>query len=154
MPRADTPGRIQLKRHEHRCRTQTHSCCAHLVPLLYEVAGDRDLPEAARDADGRMAWRLWARHRLHEPETPVDRASDEQIVALLRACRLARDRLIVLLMARAGLRRGEVCGLRCSDVHLVTDSRALGCEVARAHLHVVRREGISLDEGHHDTGHP
>src|SRR6266567_7533021 len=38
-----------------------------LVPLLYEVAGDRDLPAAARDADGRMAWRLRARHRLHEP---------------------------------------------------------------------------------------
>ena len=43
-------------------------------------------------------------------------------------------------MARAGLRRGEVCGLRRSDVHLLTDSRALGCEVARAHLHVLRRE--------------
>ena len=112
-----------------------------LVPLLYEVAGDRDLPAAARDADGRMAWRLRARHRLHEPERPVDRASDEQIVALLKACRSARDRLIVLLMARAGLRRGELCGLRRSDVHLLADSRPLGCGVARAHLHVVRREG-------------
>ena len=39
-----------------------------------------------------------------------------------------------------GLRRGEVCGLRRSDVHLLVDSRRLGCEVARAHLHVVRRE--------------
>ena len=87
-----------------------------------------------------MAWRMRARHRLREPETTVDRASDEQIVALLRACRSARDRLIVLLMARAGLRRGEVCGLRRSDVHLLVDSRRLGCEVARAHLHVVRRE--------------
>ena len=112
-----------------------------LLPLLYEVADDRDLPAAARDADGRMAWRLRARHRLHEPERPVDRASDEQIVALLRACRSARDRLIVLLMARAGLRRGELCGLRRSDVHLLADSRPLGCEVARAHLHVIRREG-------------
>jgi integrase/recombinase XerD len=111
-----------------------------LLPLLYEVADDRDLPAAARDAEGRMAWRLRARHRLHEPERPVDRASDEQIVALLRACRSARDRLIVLLMARAGLRRGELCGLRRSDVHLLADSRPLGCEVARAHLHVVRRE--------------
>ncbi len=45
----------------------------HLVPLLYEVASDRDLPEQARDEDGRMEWRLRARHRLHEPETPVDR---------------------------------------------------------------------------------
>jgi len=113
----------------------------HLVALLYEVADDRDLPAAARDTDGRMAWRLRARHRLHEAETPVDRASDEQIVALMRGCRSARDRLIVLLMARAGLRRGELCGLRRSDVHLLADSRPLGCEAARAHLHVIRREG-------------
>ena len=111
-----------------------------LVALLYEVADDRDLPEAARGEDGRMGWRMRARHRLHEPEMAVDRASDEQIVALLRACLSARDRLIVLLMARAGLRRGELCGLRRSDVHLLADSRPLGCEIARAHLHVVRRD--------------
>ncbi|WP_239656549.1 tyrosine-type recombinase/integrase [Mycobacterium riyadhense] len=113
---------------------------AGLVSMLYEVAGDRDLPAEARDEDGRMAWRMRARHRLQEPQTTVGRASDEQIVVLLRACRSARDRLIVLLMARAGLRRGEVCGLRRSDVHLLVDSRRLGCDVARAHLHVVRRE--------------
>ena len=85
--------------------------------------------EQARDDEGRMGWRMRARHRLHEPETPVDRASDAEIVALLTACRSARDRLIVLLMARAGLRRGEVCGLRRSDVHLLVDSRPLGCEL-------------------------
>jgi integrase/recombinase XerD len=113
---------------------------AGLVPLLYEVADDRDLPAQARGEGGRMAWRMRARHRLREPESPVDRASEEQIVALLRACRSARDRLIVLVMARAGLRRGELCGLRRSDVHLLVDSRRLGCEVVRSHLHVVRRE--------------
>jgi len=107
---------------------------------LYELADDRDLPGAARGEDERMGWRMRARHRLHESERPVERASDADIVALLRACRSARDRLIVLLMARAGLRRGELCGLRRSDVHLLADSRALGCQVVRAHLHVLRRE--------------
>jgi integrase/recombinase XerD len=111
-----------------------------LVALLYEVADDRDLPGAARGEDGQMGWRMRARHRVHEPQVPVDRASDEQVVALLRACLSARDRLIVLLMARAGLRRGELCGLRRSDVHLLADSRPLGCAIARAHLHVVRRD--------------
>lgn len=111
-----------------------------LLPLLYEVADERDLPEQARGEDGRMAWRLRARHRLHEPQEPVDRASDADIVALLHACRSARDRLLVLLLARAGLRRGEVCGLRRSDVHLLLDSRMLGCDVERAHVHVVRRD--------------
>src|SRR6478609_495788 len=91
----------------------------HLVSLLYEVADDRDMPEAARSGDGRMSWRMRARHRLPEPERPVDRAGDGDIVALLGACRSARDRLIVLLMARAGLRRGELCGLRRSDVHFL-----------------------------------
>ena len=112
----------------------------HLVSLLYEVADDRDLPDTARGSDGRMAWRLRARHRLHEPDEPVGRAADADIVAVLGGCRSARDRLIVLLMARAGLRRGEVLGLRRSDVHLLLDSRPLGCAVVRAHVHVVRRD--------------
>lgn len=88
----------------------------------------------------RMTWRMRARHRVRELERAVDRASDEEIVALLGGCRSARDRLVVLLMARAGLRRGELCGLRRSDVHLLLGSRPLGCEVERAHLHVVRRD--------------
>jgi integrase/recombinase XerD len=112
----------------------------HLVPLLYEIAGDRDLPAAARGEGAGMSWRMRARHRLHEPDRPVERAADADIVAVLGACRSARDRLIVLLMARAGLRRGEVLGLRRSDVHLLASSRVLGCEVPRAHVHVIRRE--------------
>jgi integrase len=116
---------------------------AELLAVVYEMADDRDLPEAARGEDARMGWRMRARHRVHEPHREVDRASDEEIVALLRGCRSARDRLIVLLLARAGLRRGEVCGLRRSDVHLLLDSRPLGCGVERAHLHVVRRDNVN-----------
>ncbi|MEV7971394.1 tyrosine-type recombinase/integrase [Sphaerisporangium sp. NPDC088356] len=111
-----------------------------LLPLLYELADERDLPVQARGEGSRMGWRMRARHRLSEPEARVDRATDEEIVALLGGCRSARDRLIVLLMGRAGLRRGELCGLRRQDVHLLLDSRPLGCDVARAHLHVVRRD--------------
>jgi site-specific recombinase XerD len=113
---------------------------AGLVPMLYEVADEAELPEEARREDGRIPWRLRARHRLHEPDPSVNRASDDDIVAVLRACRSARDRLIVLLMARAGLRRSEVCGLRRSDVHPVADSRALRCGVEGPHLHVARRD--------------
>jgi hypothetical protein len=54
-----------------------------LLPLLYELADDADLPEAARREDGRIVWRLRARHRLHEPDASVNRAADEDIVALL-----------------------------------------------------------------------
>jgi integrase/recombinase XerD len=118
----------------------TGQASGDLVPLLYEVADDRDLPVEARAGDGRMSWRMRARHRACEVEAPVSRAADGDIAAVLAACRSARDRLIVLLLARAGLRRGEAAGLRRCDVHLLADSRLLGCGVPRAHLHVVRRQ--------------
>src|SRR3989442_1366036 len=82
-----------------------------LVPGGYDRAEDGDLPTQVWGEDVGMSWRLRARHRVRVPETRVDRASDAEIVALLRACRNARDRLIVLLLARAGLRRGEAAGL-------------------------------------------
>lgn len=114
-----------------------------LLPLIYELADDRDLPVQARGEDRAMAWRMRARHRLREPDAGVDRASDAEIVALIGACLSARDRLVVLLMARAGLRRGELCGLRRSDAHMLADSRLLGCPVPRALLHVLRRDNIN-----------
>lgn len=114
-----------------------------LLPVVYELADDRDLPAPVRGEDSGMGWRLRARHRVRVAESRVDRAADAEIVAVLRACRNARDRLVVLLLARAGLRRGEAAGLRRSDVHLLLDSRALGCDVPRAHLHVVRRDNVN-----------
>ncbi|MGP4021262.1 tyrosine-type recombinase/integrase [Saccharopolyspora sp. 5N708] len=113
---------------------------AAVLGQLYEIADARDLPIAARGEDTKLAVRLGVQHRLHEPETQVDRATDEEIVALFKACRNARDRLVVLLLSRVGLRRGQAAGLLRRDCHLLMDSRALGCREGGAHLHVVRRQ--------------
>jgi len=110
---------------------------------LYELADSRDLPAEARGEDGAWRLRMKARHRVPTVRQRPGRASDEDVLALLRACRSARDRLLVLLLARAGLRRGEVVGLRREDIHFRVDSSALGCSFPGSHLHVVRRQNTN-----------
>lgn len=110
-----------------------------VMEQIYEIGDTTELPAAAQGEDSRLRYRLRARHRLHEPAPGVDRASDEEIIALLRVCRSARDRLIVLLLTRAGLRRGETAGIRREDLHLLPDNRRHDCPIEGAHLHVVRR---------------
>ncbi|MEU3994151.1 tyrosine-type recombinase/integrase [Streptomyces platensis] len=110
---------------------------------IYELADSRDLPAEAQGEDGGLFYRLRPVHRLREPETEVDRAADAELVSMFGACRNARDRLIVLLLGRVGLRRGQAAGLRRSDVHLLPDSRSLGCDYPGAHLHVRRRENAN-----------
>lgn len=107
---------------------------------IYELADSRDLPLEAQGEDSGLSYRLRAVHRVQEPEAEVDRATDEQLVAMFLECRNARDRLIVLLLGRVGLRRGQTAGLHRSDCHLLPDSRALGCDYEGAHLHVRRRD--------------
>ncbi|MGH3222189.1 MAG: tyrosine-type recombinase/integrase [Streptosporangiaceae bacterium] len=114
-----------------------------VVSQLFEVADTRSLPLAAQGESTALRYRMRARHQVKEPDSPVNRASDEEIVALLGACLSARDRLIVLLLSRAGLRRGEAAGLRRSDLHLLPDNRVFGCGTGGAHLHVVRRENAN-----------
>ncbi len=114
-----------------------------VVSQLFEVADIRDLPVAARGESGMLRHRARARHQLKEPDTAMDRASDQEIIALFAACRSSRDRLIVLLLSRAGLRRSEAAGLRRSDLHLLPDNRAMGCDVDGAHIHVIRRDNIN-----------
>ncbi|MCX5317981.1 tyrosine-type recombinase/integrase [Streptomyces sp. NBC_00154] len=111
-----------------------------VLEQLYEIGDDLDLPEVARAESGGMRYRMRARHRVQEPETNIDRASDEEVVAMFLACRSARDRLTLLLLTRVGLRPGQVAGLHRSDPHLMMDSRALGCSVEGAHVHVTRRQ--------------
>ncbi|MFD7938995.1 tyrosine-type recombinase/integrase [Streptomyces sp. NPDC059755] len=107
---------------------------------IYELADSRDLPAEAQGEDGGLFYRLRPVHSLREPETRVDRAADTELVAMFGACHSARDRLVVLLVSRVGLRRGQAAGLRRSDMHLLPDSRALGCDYQGAHVHVRRRE--------------
>ena len=114
-----------------------------VIPQLYEVAEARDLPLAAQGEGLALRYRMRARHQLREPDTAVDRASDAEIVGLLKACLSARDRLIVLLLSRAGLRRSECAGLRRSDLHLLPDNQVLGCGIEGAHIHVIRRDNIN-----------
>jgi integrase/recombinase XerD len=114
-----------------------------VISQLFEVAGTRDLPVAALGENMVLRYRARARHQLKEPDTAVDRASDAEIVALLGVCRSERDRLIVLLLSRAGLRRGEAAGLRRSDLHLLPGNQVLGCATEGAHLHVIRRENVN-----------
>jgi site-specific recombinase XerD len=63
----------------------------------------------------------------------------EQFGAVLAHCRRCRERLVVVLLHDTGLRIGEALGLRREDMHLLPDSRTLGCAVVGAHLHVRHR---------------
>ena len=45
----------------------------------------------------------------------------------------------MILLLETGLRIGEALGLRGCDMHLLPDSRSLGCAVAGAHVHVRHR---------------
>lgn len=116
---------------------------ASVVAQIYEVADQRDLPPEAAGSDSGMHYRIRARHRVKEPKANVDRASDEEAVALLRACRSARDLFLILVMARVGLRRSQAVGLHREDLHFMVDSTALGCDFPGSHLHVVRRRNVN-----------
>jgi site-specific recombinase XerD len=109
------------------------------LDALFDVVED-DLPADVRGERVGVRLRRRPRHRLAEPERIVDAAGGEEVLGLLRACRNARDRFIVLALWRLGLRRGELTGLRLEDVHFVPDAARLGCGVRGEHLHVRRRE--------------
>lgn len=110
------------------------------LDALFDLVEDYDLPAEVGGERASVRLRSRPRHRLAEPERVVDAASDEEVLALLRACRNARDRFIVLALWRLGLRRGELTGVRLEDVHFVPDAARLGCGVRGEHLHVRRRD--------------
>ncbi len=90
-----------------------------------------------------LSWHARPRHQLRTAKRgrPATVAV-EQFVGLMAACRTWRDRSILALLARAGLRRGEAVTLRLSDVHLAESSREVGCAEPGPHVHVRRREDL------------
>jgi len=110
-----------------------------VLDALFDLVEDYDLSAEVRGDRAGLRLRSRPRHKLSEPARVVDAASDEEVLALLRACRNARDRFIVLALWRIGNRRGELTGIRMEDVHFVPDATRLGCRVRGEHLHVHRR---------------
>ncbi len=81
-----------------------------------------------------------ARALRARPETRFPEAlTPEQTRVVLSSCSRLRDLFVVVLLLRTALRIGEALGLRREDMHLLPDSRSLGCAVAGAHVHVRRR---------------
>lgn len=80
------------------------------------------------------------RVRRRRVESAPVTLSRVEVVALVDACANVRDRFVIEALYATGLRVAELCGLRLSDLHLVPSATHLGCKVAGAHLHVVRRE--------------
>lgn len=81
-----------------------------------------------------------AREIKARAETPFPEAiTPEQAKAVLACCRRPRETFMVRLMHDMGLRIGEVLGLRREDMHLLSDSRSLGCAVIGPHVHVRHR---------------
>ena len=113
-----------------------------VLNVLFDVVEDYQLPRDIRGGP-QLHMRTKPRHRLSEPERVVDAATDEEVLALLRACRNARDRFIVLALWRIGNRRGELTGARLEDVHFVPDASRLGCRYQGEHLHVRRRDNVN-----------
>lgn len=73
-------------------------------------------------------------------ETPFPEAlTFEQVATVVSFCRRPREVFLVRLLHDGGLRIGEALGLRRADMHLLPDSRSLGCAVLGAHVHVRHR---------------
>jgi integrase/recombinase XerD len=78
--------------------------------------------------------------RRRRVERPLATLTAGQVGLVVDACVNVRDRFVVEALYATGVRVSELCGLRLADLHLLPSAAHLGCQVAGAHLHVVRRE--------------
>jgi site-specific recombinase XerD len=112
-----------------------------VLAALYEIADDRHLPAELRPEGGGLRYRARPRHRLRvQRSARPNAATQQEWEALLEAARSWRDRFLLVLLRFGALRIGEALGLRRSDLHFMASSTSLGCKVAGAHVHVVRRD--------------
>lgn len=81
-----------------------------------------------------------ARMLKSRAEMPFPEAlTGEQAARVIACCQRPRECFMVRLLLDGGLRIGEALGLRRSDLHLLPDSRCVGCAVVGAHVHVRHR---------------
>jgi integrase/recombinase XerD len=78
--------------------------------------------------------------RRRRVERPPATLTAGQVGLVVDACVNVRDRFVVEALYATGVRVSELCGLRLADLHLLPSAVHLGCQVAGAHMHVVRRE--------------
>lgn len=73
------------------------------------------------------------------PEAGYEWLTDDEILKVMKRSPHARERFLVALLGETGLRIGEALGLRREDMHLLANSKSLGCREPGPHLHVRRR---------------
>ncbi|WP_346101453.1 tyrosine-type recombinase/integrase [Nonomuraea maheshkhaliensis] len=111
-----------------------------LVNALTQPKYLRYLPtgfDAGEDGQNRTVMARTIKFRVAVPG--YEWLSDEEIAVLLGLARHARDAFLIQLLAETGMRIGEALGLRRKDMHLLPDSRVLGCRHEGPHVHVHRR---------------
>lgn len=113
---------------------------AGLVGRLYEPRFLKFLPagfDVGEDGQHRTVRSRLLRFAVaEEPFCFIEPDRVEELVAAAGNC---RDRFLVALVAMTGVRIGEALGLNREDLHLLADSRTLGCRIGGPHLHVRRR---------------
>ncbi len=123
----------------YRHQVRNGAVPSSVTELLYDVV---------EPAAGAMPWledlpALVARpvHTLRRSGESEPRTTTlEEYAAMMAAPACLRDKLLITMLALTGVRIGQALGLRRSDLHLMENSRPVGCSVGGPHLHVVRRE--------------
>lgn len=111
-----------------------------VVAMLAEPKYLKHLPRGYESGEQGQFRRVSAaafRFRVVEPG--CEALSPEQLDRLIVLAGNARDRFLIALLGCTGMRVGEALGMRREDMHLLADSRVLGCQIKGPHVHVRRR---------------